>query len=159
MKKIKENLKWKFKKIKIFFEDLRFNFIMNLKEKIYSWEHKKFMGDIYWAARTQRRVRCAILNPVPEILKTIEVITLKRNQENGIYRSYPSYNLIGIFGVDVDTQGETVIVNLKIGKPGMIIGKGGSIINEVQSDLEKKFNIPVKINLIETPEDHNLNFM
>ena len=95
--------------------------------------------------------------PVSEVIKTIETVVVKRNQENGVYPAYPSYNLIMIKGINVDTQGDTIKIELLVKSLSAIIGKSGTLIDKIKKELEWKFNAPVEINLKETGDDINQN--
>jgi len=46
------------------------------------------------------------------------------------------------------TQGK-VILNIHTSKPGMVIGKGGEIIEKLKDDLKKQFNVTFSVNIKE----------
>lgn len=158
MRKLKEKLQWWKNSFNWKVKTLKFRLLMKIKEFIYNWEFNEFQNTKFWAARTQRTLKYSVFMPVTEVIKTIETIVIKRNQENGVFLTYPSYNLIMIKGIIVDTQGDTIKIDLWVKSPGAIIGKEGKLINEIEKELEWKFNAPVDINLKETGDDINQNF-
>ena len=62
---------------------------------------------------------------------------------------------LGIFGIDIDTQDETIDVTIRLKRPGLLIGKSGNDITELQNKLSKVFNMPTKIHIEEVKKDNN----
>ena len=157
MRKLKEKLQWWKNSFDWKIKTIKFKLLMNIKEFIYKWEFNTFLNETFRSIRTNRTLKYSVFMPVPEVIKTIETVVVKRNRENGVYPAYPSYNLIMIKGINVDTQGDIIKVELLVKSPSSIIGKGGTLIDEIKKELEWKFNAPVEINLKETGDDINQN--
>lgn len=63
---------------------------------------------------------------------------------------------MGIMGINIDTQNKdfvTVIITLK--RPGLLIGKRGSTIDELESRLSYLFNRKTKVEIVEVKKDIN----
>ena len=157
MRKLKEKLQWWRNSFTWKMKALKFRLLMKIKEFIYNWEFNEFQNTKFWSVNTRRTLKYSVFMPVSEVIKTIETVVVKRNQENGIYPAYPSYNLIMIKGINVDTQGDTIKIELLVKSPGSIIGKRGTLFDKIKKELEWKFNAPVEINLKETGDDINQN--
>ncbi len=82
-------------------------------------------------------------------------------QQDTIIRSF-LMNLLkkaGLVRIDIERSGTTVVVNVKTTKPGMIIGKGGSGVEDIKKKLLKHLELDkldIKIN-IEEIKDANLH--
>ena len=61
--------------------------------------------------------------------------------------------------IPVDTQNETIDVTIKLKRPGLLIGKGGKAIAEVERRLQTVFNMPTKIHIEEVKNDINEPFI
>ncbi len=60
----------------------------------------------------------------------------------------------GIARIEIERSIKNVIINIYTSKPGVIIGRQGAAIDQLKSDLEKKFNERFEINIkeIKKPE-------
>lgn len=79
---------------------------------------------------------------------------LEKMFDNG--KGYSTIRRMGIMGINIDTQNEdcvTVIITLK--RPGLLIGKHGSNINELESRLTYLFNRETKVKIVEVKKDIN----
>ena len=93
----------------------------------------------------KNKPKYSIFSPVVVVIREIE-LTLD-----------PYYfRKLGIIGIEVDTQNESLVtVLIKLKRPGFIIGKGGKIINGLQDRLKYLFNRPVVIKIDEIRKDIN----
>ena len=66
---------------------------------------------------------------------------------------------MGIFGIVIDTQNETIDVTIHLKRPGFLIGKGGQDIDIVTKELKRVFNMPTTIHIIEIRKDNNEPFI
>lgn len=66
---------------------------------------------------------------------------------------------MGIFGIVIDTQNETIDVTIHLKRPGLLIGKGGQDIDIVTKELKRVFNMPTTIHIIEIKKDNNEPFI
>lgn len=55
----------------------------------------------------------------------------------------------GISKMDIERKGSQIRVNIHTAKPGMIIGKGGTAIEEIKKNLAKQVSHEVSINIVE----------
>lgn len=55
----------------------------------------------------------------------------------------------GVPKIEIERDGKKIRIHIHCAKPGMIIGKGGSEIEKLRAQLEKKLGKPVAINIIE----------
>lgn len=53
--------------------------------------------------------------------------------------------------IEVERSAKKVMVNIHAAKPGMIIGKGGMMIEDLKDFLKKKFNQNFEVNILEVP--------
>jgi len=53
--------------------------------------------------------------------------------------------------IEVERSAKKVMVNIHAAKPGMIIGKGGMMIDDLKDFLKKKFNQNFEVNIHEVP--------
>lgn len=91
-----------------------------------------------------------IFNPVEAVTYTLKLY----------FNDYPTqYFNLKIFGITVDTQDETVDVTIKLRRPGLLIGKGGIHITELQNKLRNVFNMPTNIHIEEVKKDNNEPFI
>ena len=58
------------------------------------------------------------------------------------------YNF-GISKIEIERDGKKVRISIHTAKPGLVIGKGGSEIEKLKAQCEKKLNKPVSINIVE----------
>lgn len=121
-----------------------------LKKKLYRRECNLYFDkvveegyDFYYSLKNKPKY--SIFSPVVVVIREIE-LTLD-----------PYYfRKLGIIGIEVDTQNESLVtVLIKLKRPGFIIGKGGKIINGLQDRLKYLFNRPVVIKIDEIRKDIN----
>ncbi|MDD2430746.1 MAG: 30S ribosomal protein S3 [Firmicutes bacterium] len=55
----------------------------------------------------------------------------------------------GIARVEIERAANMVKITIHTAKPGMVIGKGGSMVDEFRKDLEKKTGRQISINIVE----------
>ena len=58
----------------------------------------------------------------------------------------------GVPKVEIERDAKRVRINIYCAKPGMIIGRGGSEIDKLKAELEKKLDKPVSLNVIEVKQ-------
>ena len=58
------------------------------------------------------------------------------------------YNF-GISKIEIEKKKKKVRISIHTAKPGLVIGKGGSEIEKLKAQCEKKLNKPVSINIVE----------
>lgn len=96
-------------------------------------------------------------NPNYWVFNPVEVVNYVLKM---YFNSTPiSFYRLNIFGITVDTQDEKVDVTIKLKRPGLLIGKGGKDITEVEKRLRTVFNMPTKIRIEEVKNDRNEPFI
>jgi len=77
----------------------------------------------------------------------IEDVKIRKHIKNKLY-------LAGISRIEIERFANKVRINVNTAKPGLVIGKGGTGIEELRKELEKLTNRSVLINIseIKTPE-------
>ena len=55
----------------------------------------------------------------------------------------------GISKIEIERTAKFVKINVYTAKPGLVIGKGGNLAEELRSDLEKMINKKVNLNIVE----------
>ena len=55
----------------------------------------------------------------------------------------------GISKIEIERTAKFVKVNVYTAKPGLVIGKGGNISNELKAELEKMIKKEVNLNIVE----------
>ena len=58
----------------------------------------------------------------------------------------------GVPKVEIERDAKRIRINIYCAKPGMVIGRGGSEIDKLKADLEKKLDKPVSLNVIEVKQ-------
>ena len=97
----------------------------------------------------ENKYKRSIYNPMIVVWHELEKMF-----DNG--KGYSTIRRMGIMGINIDTQNEdllTVAISLK--RPGMLIGNGGSNINELESRLTYLFNRKTEIKIVEVKKDIN----
>lgn len=89
-------------------------------------------------------VHIGIFSPILVVTKTLDH-----------YFGFEGYMRLHIHGIDVNTQKEIIEVTFRIHRPGLLIGKAGKDIDEIQNRLEVAFNKRVHININEVRKDIN----
>ena len=87
-----------------------------------------------------------VFSPVEAVYYVLKLYFV--NRINDYYR-------LGIFGIDVDTQDETIDVTIRLKRPGLLIGKGGQDIDIITKELKRVFNMPTTIHIVEVKKDNN----
>ena len=66
-------------------------------------------------------------------------------------RKYVKQKLLasGISKIEIERTAKFVKINVYTAKPGLVIGKGGNLAEELRSDLEKMINKKVNLNIVE----------
>lgn len=119
----------------------------------YEYEEKNYYDVIvkssYEYHVPENKYKRSIYNPMIVVWHELE-----RMFDNGTGVS--TIRIMGIMGIYIDTQNEdfvTVIISLK--RPGMLIGKRGSNINELESRLSYLFNRKTNVKIDEIKRDIN----
>lgn len=97
----------------------------------------------------ENKYKRSIYNPMIVVWHELEKMF-----DNG--KGYSTIRRMGIMGINIDTQNEdfvTVIITLK--RPGLLIGKRGSTIDELESRLSYLFNRKTKVEIVEVKKDIN----
>ena len=97
----------------------------------------------------ENKYKRSIYNPMIVVWHELEKLF-----DNG--RGVSIIRRMGIMGINIDTQNDdllTVIITLK--RPGLLIGKRGSTIDELESRLTYLFNRETKIEIVEVKKDIN----
>lgn len=143
---------------------LQFNeWVINQRAKLYNKvKEYVFNKEIErWSTQVHYNDYCSVKlnksNPNYWVFNPVEVVTYVLKM---YFNSTPTrfYDL-KIFGINVDTQNETVDVTIKLRSPGWLIGRGGKDINEVEKRLRTVFNMPTKIHIEEIRYDINEPFI
>ena len=128
---------------------------MKVYNKIKNYVFKKELEQ--WSSRVNYdeygAVKLIKSNPNYWVFNPVEAVTyvLKMYFNSTPVRFYR----LSIFGIEVDTQDETVDVTISLKRPGLLIGKAGKDITEVEKQLRTVFNMPTKIHIKEVKRDNN----
>lgn len=121
-----------------------------LKLHIYNWEYNKYENEYANPASHDILVGYSIYNPVRTVMREIETMFTERQYYN------PGWFMCKIHGVDVNTQFKDHIeMTIRLRRPGIIIGKGGEFIYELERRLTSKFGKDVRSNIVEVKNDIN----
>jgi ribosomal protein S3 len=115
---------------------------------VYNYEFKEFLNhkikEAYYESSSDLRV--GVLCPAMIVAKMIEK-----------HFGFEKILMLRIHGIDVDTQSaDAITVTIKLNRPGVLIGKGGSTINSLEAELTKYFNKKTDIRIVEVKNDVNL---
>ena len=69
------------------------------------------------------------------------------------------YYRLHIHGIQVDTQGDVIVVKISLRRPGLLIGGQGKDIDAVTKELTKVFGVETKILINEIKTDINEPFI
>lgn len=145
MSKIKAYIKGTFYKI-------RKSIINKCREMVYNYEfeevlnHKIEESFVYYENSVMPDLRVGVLCPAMVVAKMIE-------KHFGFEKSL----MMRIHAIDVDTQSaDAITATIKLNRPGLFIGKGGSSINSLEAELTKYFNKKTDIRIVEVKKDVNL---
>lgn len=127
-----------------------------LKNKLaaYEYEEKNYYDVIvgksdYEIYILENKCKHSIYNPMIVVWHELE-----RMFDNGT--GVATIRRMGIMGINVDTQNENLItVTISLKRPGLLIGKQGSKINEFESRLTYLFNRETKVEIVEVKKDIN----
>lgn len=126
-----------------------------LKNKFAAYEYEKRNYDdvivmsSYEYYVPKDKYKRSIYNPMIVVWHELEKMF-----DNG--KGYSIIRRMGIMGIDIDTQNENfVTVTITLKRPGMLIGKRGSNINELECKLSYLFNRETKIKIDEVKRDIN----
>lgn len=126
-----------------------------LKNKFAAYEYEKrnyydvIVKSSYEYYVPKDKYKHSIYNPMIVVWHELEKMF-----DNG--KGYSIIRRMGIMGIDIDTQNENfVTVTITLKRPGMLIGKGGSNINELESQLSYLFNRETKVKINEVKRDIN----
>jgi small subunit ribosomal protein S3 len=72
----------------------------------------------------------------------VEDYNLRKYLKNRLYAA-------GIARIEIERSHSKVRVHVHCAKPGMVIGKGGSEIEKIRTECEKRFKKPIFVNIIE----------
>ena len=147
-----------------------------------NWFSLKWMQFKEWFAeqkvKVYNKVKCYVFNK--ELNKwTNKVIydsygavkLIKSNPNNWVFSPVEAVQYVlhlhfqdtfvkmGIFGIDIDTQDETIDVTIRLKRPGYLIGKGGQDIDTITKELKRVFNMPTTIHIVEVKKDNNEPFI
>ena len=58
----------------------------------------------------------------------------------------------GISKIEIERNTKTVKVNVFTAKPGLVIGKGGTLVETIKAELKKMINKDINLNIVEVKE-------
>lgn len=126
-----------------------------LKNKFaaYKYEEKNYYDIIvksgYDYYVPDNKYKYSIYNPMIVVWHELEKIF-----DNGT--GVAAIRRMGIMGINIDTQNEDLLtVSISLKRPGLLIGKQGSNINDLESRLTYIFNRKTKIEIVEVKKDIN----
>ena len=136
--------------IKGTFYKIRKSIVNRCREMVYKYEFKEVLNhkieESYYESSFTPDLRVGVLCPAMIVAKMIE-------RHFGFEKS----QMLRIHGIDVDTQSsDAITATIKLNRPGLLIGKGGSSINSLEAELTKYFNKKTDILIIEVKNDVNL---
>lgn len=138
--------------IKGTFYKIRKSVVNRCREMVYKYEFKEVLNhkieESYYESSVTPDLRVGVLCPAMIVAKLIE-------KHFGFEKS----QMLRIHAIDVDTQSvDAIIATIKLNRPGLLIGKGGSSINSLEAELTKYFNKKTDIRIVEVKNDVNLPF-
>lgn len=119
----------------------------------YKYEEKNYYDVIvkssYEYYVPENKYKRSIYNPMIVVWHELE-----RMFDNG--SGVALIRIMGIMGINIDTQNDDfVTVTISLKRPGLLIGKRGSKINELESRLTYLFNRKTKVEIVEVRKDIN----
>lgn len=147
------SLKWM--RVKEWFVDQKLKVYNKVKDYVFNREIEGWNKRVIYDSYTS--VKLVNSNPNYWVFNPVEVITYVFKMHFNRYEG--QFFKLNIFGIDVDTQNETVDVTVRLKRPGLLIGKGGKDITELENKLQKIFNMPAKIHIVEIKKDNNEPFI
>lgn len=136
--------------IKGTFYKIRKSILNKCREMVYNYEFKEVLNhkieEGYYESSVTPNLRVGVLCPAMIVAKMIE-------KHFGFEKS----QMLRIHGIDVDTQSsDAITATIRLNRPGLLIGKGGSSINSLEAELTKYFNKKTDIRIVEVKKDVNL---
>lgn len=134
-------------------EKSKINRLLNRKFKTYEYEEKNYYDVIvkrdYEIYVPENKFKYSIYNPMIVVWHELE-----RMFDNGTGAAI--IRKMGIMGINIDTQNEDLLtVSISLKRPGLLIGKRGSKIDELKSRLTYLFNRETHIEIYEIKKDIN----
>lgn len=141
-------------KIKVYikgtFYKIRKSILNRCREMVYNYEFKEVLNqklkELYYEGSFTPDLRVGVLCPAMIAAKMMEK-----------HFGFEKILMMRIHGIDVDTQSvDAITVTIKLNRPGLLIGKGGSSINSLETEMTKYFNKKTDIRIVEVKNDVNL---
>jgi ribosomal protein S3 len=124
------------------------NRLNEYRARIYNYELKYLctqITDPYYGTVLRDGENISIFCPAMVVSKVLEH-----------HFGFENYFRLNVHGIDVDTQQNTVVVNIKLHRPGLLIGRAGHNIDEIKNELCVMFGRDVRIDITEIKIDKNL---
>lgn len=136
--------------IKGSFHKIRKGIINIFRKCIYNYEFKEALNhkveDSYYEYASSRDLKVGVLCPATVVTKMMEN-----------YFGFEKSLMLRIHGIDVDTQSESAItVTIKLNRPGLLIGKAGCHIDNLEKMMTKYFNKKTDVRIVEVKNDINI---
>ena len=136
--------------IKGTFYKIRMSILNRCREMVYNYEFKEVLNhkleEGYYKSSITPDLRVGVLCPAMIVAKMMEN-----------HFGFEKILMMRIHGIDVDTQSvDAITVTIKLNRPGLLIGKGGSSINSLETEMTKYFNKKTDIRIVEVKNDVNL---
>lgn len=134
-------------------EKSKINRLLKNKLKAYDYEEKNYYDVIvksnYEIYVPENKYKHSIYNPMIVVWHELE-----RMFDTGT--GVATIRRMGIMGINIDTQNEDLVtVSISLKRPGLLIGKRGSKINELETKLTYLFNRKTEIKIVEVKKDIN----
>ena len=132
------------------FHKIRRGIINKCREMVYNYEFKESLNhkieDSYYEYAASPDLRIGVLCPVTVVSKILEK-----------YFGFEKILMLRIHAIDVDTQSaDAITVTIKLNRPGLLIGKAGCHIDDLENLMTKYFNKKTDIRIVEVKNDVNL---
>lgn len=141
--------------IKGTFHKIRMGIINKFRKYVYNYEFKEVLNHkvedssdpySYYEYDSSRNLRVGVLCPVTVVSKMMEK-----------YFGFEKILMLRIHGIDVDTQSaDAITVTIKLNRPGLLIGKAGCHIDNLEKMMTEYFNKKTDIRIVEVKNDVNL---
>lgn len=136
--------------IKGTFYKIRKSIVNRCREMVHKYEFKEVLNhkiaESYYESSVTPDLRVGVLCPAMIVAKMIE-------RHFGFEKS----QMLRIHGIDVDTQSsDAITATIRLNRPGLLIGKGGSSINYLEAEMTRYFNKKTDIRIVEVKNDVNL---
>lgn len=136
--------------VKVTLHKIRKSILNKCREMVYNYEFNDVLNhkieELYYESSFTPDLRVGALCPATVVSKILE----KHFGFEGILK-------LRIHGIDVDTQSaEAITVTIKLNRPGLLIGTGGSSISSLEAEMTKYFNKQTNIRIVEVKKDINL---